>query len=109
MNNSARRIVGVLFFLLFVFVVAFNAFAQDEIELTVSDDGAGFPGVATNGDQTGYGVRNMRERARRMGGRLTIHPRPGGGTVVAISVPLDADVPAEADGPGSIVDHAFTR
>lgn len=70
------------------------AFAPDELDLVVSDDGCG-PGRTSGGGDNGRheGLRNMRERARRLGGRLTVDAAPGGGTRVLVAVPLDGDVP----------------
>lgn len=54
--------------------------------LTVGDDGAGFdPAAAAAGG--GLGLANMRERAARIGARLTIDSAPGGGTQVLVEVP----------------------
>jgi signal transduction histidine kinase len=35
----------------------------------------------------------MRERARRLGGRLAVEEAPQGGTRVTLAVPLDSDEP----------------
>ena len=52
----------------------------DWLELQVTDDGKGFdPARANSG---GMGLQNMRERARRLGGELTIDSTPGIGTRV---------------------------
>lgn len=67
------------------------AFAPDELELVVRDDGCGIHAPGENG-RDGHGLRNMRERARRMGGRLTFDGSAG--TRVIVAVPLDSDVPA---------------
>ena len=69
-------------------------FSSDELDLVVTDDGRG-PGPTSPEDDSGRheGVRNMRERARRLGGRLAIEAAPGGGTRVTLAVPLDSDVP----------------
>lgn len=65
-------------------------FAPDELDLEVLDDGCGL-GEASAGN--GHGLRNMRERARRLGGRLAVEPGPGAGTRVLLAVPLDSEVP----------------
>jgi PAS domain S-box-containing protein len=55
------------------------------IRLELRDDGRGFvvDGPATGGQ----GLRNMRERVTRLGGRLEIDSAPGAGTTVRIVVP----------------------
>ena len=70
------------------------AFHPDELDLSVTDDGCGCgpgPPAAEEGHQ---GLRNMRERARRLGGRLVVGPGPRGGTRVMLEVPLDSEEPA---------------
>jgi signal transduction histidine kinase len=57
----------------------------DEVRLVVRDDGRG--GVA-GPTATGHGVRNMAERANRLGGSLLIEDAQGGGTAVRWTVPL---------------------
>jgi signal transduction histidine kinase len=74
--------------------------APDEVDLVVADDGYG-PGPGADGEGGGQGLRNMRERARRLGGRLVVQPAPGGGTRVTLAVPLDSEEP-EGDGGPSI-------
>jgi signal transduction histidine kinase len=68
------------------------AFRPDEMNLLVTDNGCGLDPAAVNG--AGQGLRNMRERARRLGGRLTVEPTSTGGTRVALAVPLDSESPA---------------
>ena len=72
-------------------------FAPDELDLIVSDDGCG-PGAPVAASTPGLheGLRNMNERARRLGGRIAVEEAPGGGTRVTLEVPLDSDEP-EAD------------
>jgi two-component system sensor histidine kinase UhpB len=56
------------------------------LELTVRDDGRGFePGQAPDG--AGLGLGGMAERARLVGGELTIESRPGAGTELCLRVP----------------------
>lgn len=72
-------------------------FTPDELDLVVSDDGCGPGPPALGGDPGRHeGLRNMRERARRLGGRLTVDAAEGGGTRVTVAVPLDSDL-AEDD------------
>jgi signal transduction histidine kinase len=69
-------------------------FAPDELELVVGDDGCGLS-VAEADDSPGQGLRNMRERARRLGGRLTVSSAPDRGTRIVLAIPLDADLAAD--------------
>lgn len=62
--------------------------APDAVELTVTDDGAGFdPGSLADGGERG--IRGMRERAVLVGATLELESAPGGGTCVRLTVPLD--------------------
>jgi signal transduction histidine kinase len=69
-------------------------FAPDELDLLVTDDGTGIPDPPTH---TGEGLRNIKERARRLGGRAEIGPAAGGGTRVSLAIPLDIEAPDESD------------
>ena len=53
--------------------------------LTIEDDGIGFD---TGGDPTGNGLRNMRERADAMGGRLRVTSKAGKGTKLRLTFPI---------------------
>jgi signal transduction histidine kinase len=53
--------------------------------LEVDDDGRGFdPSQATG---SGHGLRNLRERARALGGRAEIDSTPGEGTTIRVTIP----------------------
>lgn len=63
--------------------------AEDGVlAVTVSDDGIGI-----SPDGTRSGLRNLSERAERLGGTLSVHarPEPGSGTVLEWRVPLPAE------------------
>ncbi|HEX6343768.1 sensor histidine kinase [Umezawaea sp.] len=67
----------------------------DRLRLRVHDDGDGFrvPGdlsALTAGNH--YGIVGMAERARHAGGALDVTSRPGRGTTVEVSVPVDGPV-----------------
>ncbi len=58
-----------------------------QIHLTITDDGIGMaPEEARSPDH--FGLRNMRERARRLRGFLEIESEPGQGTTIRAIVPL---------------------
>jgi signal transduction histidine kinase len=50
----------------------------------VADDGPGGPVT-----EEGNGIRGMRERARAVGGTVTLAPRPSGGLLLHAELPLD--------------------
>jgi two-component system, NarL family, sensor histidine kinase DegS len=57
--------------------------------LEVSDDGRGFDlgAVAARGRRN-FGLQFMRERAELIGAQFEVRSRPGGGTVVGLSIPV---------------------
>ena len=55
---------------------------DEDVVLTVTDDGGGVPPGAVES-----GMANMRQRAQRHGGRLLVHQPAEGGTVVDWRVP----------------------
>jgi signal transduction histidine kinase len=55
--------------------------------LAVSDDGRGFDAEAEGRSARGFGLRNMRERARLVGGDVRFVSEPGHGTRVEIAMP----------------------
>ncbi|NUX58840.1 response regulator [Paraburkholderia sp. JPY418] len=58
--------------------------------LQVRDDGRGFDQQVVRGDYSySYGLLGMNERARLIGGSLSIESAPGAGTMVSIHIPLD--------------------
>lgn len=71
------------------------------IRLTVRDDGAGFtPPADLSGLSAGgsFGVVGMFERARTVGGDLTLTSHPGGGTTVVVTAPSGVLTVSEAAG-----------
>jgi signal transduction histidine kinase len=56
------------------------------VVLEVVDDGQGFDTAAAEGARR-LGLASMRERARSVGGRLSVTSRPGAGTTVRLEVP----------------------
>ncbi|MCW1924079.1 histidine kinase [Luteolibacter arcticus] len=63
--------------------------ASGSVTLTISDDGRGLADRSPeNKGGAHFGLVGMDERAERIGGRLSIGNRPGGGALVRIEVPL---------------------
>jgi signal transduction histidine kinase len=57
----------------------------DRICLQVIDDGNG---LIASSPGTGFGLRGLQERAAQLGGAITLSDRPGGGTILAIQLPI---------------------
>lgn len=55
--------------------------------VNVADDGVGIQTSAASNVGKSFGLTIMRERAAKLGGRLTIESRPAGGTIVRLSFP----------------------
>jgi signal transduction histidine kinase len=60
------------------------SYMADVVTLDVRDDGVGF----TPNGNSGYGLTAMRERVRRLEGRLDVESEPGAGTAVCATVPV---------------------
>jgi PAS domain S-box-containing protein len=57
--------------------------------LSVSDDGRGMEGEGRKGGAAGHGLLGIRERVRAMEGSVEIRSRRGGGTSLAVKIPLE--------------------
>lgn len=66
-------------------------YADDRIDLTVTDDGGGFDVEAVlqrTSNAAPFGLLGIRQRAEDLRGTASVTSVPGGGTVVRVSVPL---------------------
>ena len=61
----------------------------DDVSLVVEDDGAGIDPTVSG--ESGFGLLGMRERAVRLGGKLSIESQPGEGTRVQAHIPLSPE------------------
>ena len=63
-------------------------FPERAVTLVIRDDGAWFDPSTADGPKDGhFGLQGMRERIKRLGGRLTIKSAPGHGTIITATVP----------------------
>jgi two-component system NarL family sensor kinase len=64
--------------------------AGGELVAEVCDDGVGFApaDAGAAGARSGNGLRNIRERAAKLGARLSVDSAPGTGTRVRLSLRL---------------------
>ncbi len=55
---------------------------ENQIELSIQDNGKGFNTKSIPNETDRFGIRGMQERAAVIGGTLSVESRPGGGTTV---------------------------
>jgi signal transduction histidine kinase len=65
---------------------------QDAVFLSVQDDGVGIAGSESSGP--GLGLIGIEERARELGGAVTIYSQPDKGTTLRVEIPLRKGVTA---------------
>jgi two-component system, NarL family, sensor histidine kinase DevS len=65
------------------------------VQLTVTDNGAGFQ---TDAASEGFGLIGMRERIALIGGELDFDSQPGAGTAVAARIPVQRRLPEPSAG-----------
>lgn len=64
---------------------------QNELVLSVVDDGTGFKPSVMEGHKKGLGLTSMQERVRPLRGHISIDSRVGRGTTVTVRVPLPTE------------------
>lgn len=65
-------------------VKVYLEYGEDALELVITDDGVGMETLQVS---KGYGLRNIRERARMLDGTLRIESAPGEGVTFQLTVP----------------------
>jgi signal transduction histidine kinase len=73
-------------------VISLHSIADGIVRLIVTDNGRGFEtrGVFSRLEDKGkLGLLGIRERARLLGGNLTVRSRPGRGTTLIVALPID--------------------
>jgi|GEM_PF-1507898 len=66
-----------------------------QVRLMIADDGCGFDPQQTPAAR--FGLAGMRERVALLGGTINIQSRPGAGTTIVITIPLDVQLPDSGD------------
>ncbi len=65
----------------YVYIAAVST--DDTLQLEIKDNGQGFPADYV----AGYGLRNMRDRTRMLGGKMVWKTAPGQGTTIIVKIP----------------------
>ena len=74
--------------------IAVNYSIDDKFVLRVEDNGVGFDPEkkqVTASSSSGIGLKSMTNRARLIGGEITIQSQPGKGTVIKVELPLERE------------------
>jgi two-component sensor histidine kinase len=61
---------------------------EDELELSVQDDGVGLPDGFDASTATSLGLKIANSLARQLGGRFAVGPAPGTGTCTTLTIPV---------------------
>ena len=61
------------------------------IIMIIEDDGKGFSTAADGSRAKGLGIVGMRERVEGLGGRFRVRSKPGDGTRIRVTIPLEVD------------------
>lgn len=78
-------------------VVVTLTHGPEGVNVDIVDDGVGFdPASAVSTGGGGFGLGGMAARMASVGGTFSIESEPGRGTVLAVSVPSDADADTDA-------------
>ena len=65
-------------------------YVSDQMQLTIMDDGKGIPQeIFLTAESYGHGIGNMQDRAKLMGGTLTLESEPGQGVTLQLTVACD--------------------
>jgi signal transduction histidine kinase len=65
-------------------------FQPRALTLTIRDDGTGFDPATAEGPKDGhFGLQGMRERIKRLGGRIAFDSAPGRGATITATVPIE--------------------
>jgi signal transduction histidine kinase len=70
-------------------------FKETSVAVRIEDDGIGFDvdrALKSRNGERGLGLLGMKERAKLLGGVLSIKSRPGVGTEVAVEIPIPKEV-----------------
>lgn len=84
----------------------------DNIRIVLEDDGKGFEhseNLASLSQKQSFGLFSIRERLGYLGGRFEIRSKPGQGTVVEVSAPLDRKEKIEKQENGDAHTHPSGR
>jgi two-component system sensor histidine kinase UhpB len=68
----------------------------DQVQIMITDDGRGFDAASRVERDTGLGLVSMSERARLIGGTVSIVSRPNRGTQVEATIPMNVCVKVDA-------------
>ena len=84
---------------------------EQQLRVRVRDDGKGIDPklISADGREGHFGLHGMRERAKLIGGNLTLWSELDAGTEVELSIPADRAYTAEGKGHESLVGKLLTK